>query len=198
MNIVANDEGLLISVAEGDEQAFKALFCKYLPVLHSFVIRTTKSSSAAEDIIQNTFIRVWLNREKLSGINNIQSWLFKCASNECLNYLRSEANQTKLAADGGAHRALSVNELWQTSGSVAVNEINQLINEAVSRLPLQRRRIYLLSRNEGLTIPEIAGELNVSPNTVKNALVISLKFIREFLSKYGYSFGLLYLLFYKN
>lgn len=180
---VDNNERLLLKqIAEGDEQAFAILFYRYLPILQPFAVKFTKSVDAAEEIIQDTFLRVWLNREKLEDVENVKAWLYKYASNECLNYLRKELKQAK-AIDN-----LSVDQQVQsntTIDTINLNEINYLVTQAVEQLPSQRKKIYQMSRAEGMNIPEIAEALHLSPNTIKNALVISLKTIREHLNKHG-------------
>lgn len=85
-----------------------------------------------------------------------------------------------------------------TIQTIRINEIKKLVAQAVAQLSEQRKRIYLLSRNEGMTIPEIALALQISPNTVKNALVISLKQIREYLARHGYTLSVLAILFLKK
>lgn len=197
IGVTCEEEKLLIRIAEGDEQAFSVLFYKYLPLLHPFVTRIVKSAYVTEEVIQNTFIRVWLNREKLEGVSNVRSWLYKYASNECLNHLRSLQQKGKVLA-GFSETMTEPTHDFSTPDLVRIHEINELINRAVNKLPAQRRRIYMLSRRDGKSIPEIAIELGISPNTVKNTLVISLKSIREYLSKHGYTFSFLFLLFIKE
>lgn len=177
-----NEQLLLKQIAEGDEQAFAVLFYRYLPVLQPFALKFTKSADAAEEIIQDTFLRVWLNRDKIEGVENVKAWLYRYASNECLNYLRKALNQAKAIDNMEIDHPKQSNITTET---INLNDINVLVAEAVDKLPQQRRKIYQMSRNEGMNIPEIADALELSPNTVKNALVISLKTIREYLNKHG-------------
>lgn len=177
-----NEQLLLKQIAEGDEQAFAVLFYRYLPVLQPFALKFTKSADAAEEIIQDTFLRVWLNRDKIEGVENVKAWLYRYASNECLNYLRKALNQAKAIDNMEIDHPKQSNITTET---INLNDINVLVAEAVYKLPQQRRKIYQMSRNEGMNIPEIADALELSPNTVKNALVISLKTIREYLNKHG-------------
>lgn len=173
---------LLKQIAEGDEQAFAVLFYRYLPVLQPFALKFTKSSDVAEEIIQDTFLRVWLNREKLDDIENVKSWLYKFASNECLNYLRKQLKEAKAIDKLIIEHPKESNN---TVDTLNLNDVNYLVGQAIDRLPGQRKRIYLMSRSEGMNIPEIAAALELSPNTIKNALVISLKTIREHLNRNG-------------
>lgn len=195
INTGEHEQGLLLQISEGDEDAFKQLFREHVSILRSFVIRFTKSAFGCEEVIQNTFIRVWLNREKLESVSNVRSWLFKYASNECLNYLRSQKKYSRM--EGVDDEVYSIPDL-NTIQTIRINEIKKLVAQAVAQLSEQRKRIYLLSRNEGMTIPEIALALQISPNTVKNALVISLKQIREYLARHGYTLSVLAILFLKK
>lgn len=193
--ILSGDEKLLFSlVATGDEKAFEALFHLFLSRLHPFIIKYTKSEQAAQEIIQETFIRVWLNRDKLGEIENPGGWLFKVASNECYTYLRKRVLINKFSNP----LTIEPDPSDATHERLDVKELNRLVGEAVDQLPAQRRKIYQMSRDEGKSIPEIAAALQLSSSTVKNALVISLKFIREYLAKSGITLSTLMLLFGKK
>lgn len=180
---------LFLQVAEGDERAFGTLFDAFLPKLHPFIIKFIKSEQATQEIIQETFIRVWLSRDKLSEIDNPGGWLYKVASNECYSYLRKSILNNKFFNP----LTFEPEPVNSTHESFALKELNRLVGEAINKLPTQRKRIYQMSRVEGKSIPEIAAILNISPNTVKNTLVATLKFIREYLVKYGVVFILLLL-----
>lgn len=180
---------LFLLVADGDERAFGILFDAFLPKLHPFIIKFIKSEQAAQEIVQETFIRVWLSRDKLSEIDNPGGWLYKVASNECYSYLRKSILNNKFFNP----LTFEPEPVNSTHESFALKELNLLIGEAINKLPAQRKRIYQMSRVEGKSIPEIAVILNISPNTVKNTLVATLKFIREYLVKYGIVFMLLLL-----
>ena len=182
-----NEKQLFLQAAAGDERAFEALFNAFLPKLYPFIIKLTKSEPAAQEIVQETFIRVWLARDKLSEIDNPGGWLYKIASNECYSYLRKNALNNKF------YNPLTVepDPVHTTQENFALKELNRVIGEAIDKLPSRRKKIYRMSRDEGKSIAEIAALLNISPNTVKNALVASLKFIREYLIKYGIIFLLL-------
>lgn len=185
----ANDEQLLLKqIAEGNEQAFAAFFYQYLPVLQPFALKFTRSADAAEEIIQDTFLRVWLNRDKLETVENVKAWLYKFASNECLNYLRKQLKLARAIDGFGVEHPQESNS---TLDAINLNDVNYLVKEAIDRLPGQRKKIYQMSRADGMNIPEIAEALNISPNTVKNALVISLKTIREHLNRHGVALSVL-------
>lgn len=182
---IEDERKLIEKIVEGDEQAFSVLFFKYLPVLHIFAAKFTKSEDAAEEIIQDSFLRVWLNRDKLAEVDNVKAYLYKYVSNECLSYLRKKLKEDRVVDAFVAKQQNSHNNTVET---INLNEVTKIIAIAVEKLPDQRKNIYQLSRRDGKTIPEIAEILNISPNTVKNALVIALKSIRIHLDQHGIVF----------
>jgi RNA polymerase sigma-70 factor (family 1) len=181
------EKELFARIAKGDEAAFALLFNLYLPKLYPFIIKFTRSEQAALEVVQETFIRVWLNRDKLGEIENPGGWLYKVASNECHTYARKMALHAKFSWPLTTELGTAI----ATEDWLDLKQLNHLISEAVDKLPPQRKMIYHMSRNEGKSIPEIATALGISPNTVKNALVASLKFIREYLVKCGISLSIL-------
>lgn len=185
LSTVEKERELINRVVESDEQAFSVLFFHYLPVLQTFALKFTKSDEAVEEIIQDAFLRVWLNRDKLAEVENIRAYLYKYVSNECLSYLRKKLKADKMVDIHHADQEKSHNSTIET---INLNEITKIIAVAVEKLPEQRKNIYQLSRRDGKSIPEIAKILNISPNTVKNALVISLKSIRLHLQQHGIVF----------
>ena len=182
---IEDERKLIEKIVAGDEQAFSVLFFKYLPVLQIFATKFTKSDNAAEEIIQDSFLRVWLNRDKLADVANVKAYLYKYVSNECLSYLRKKLKEDRVVDAFVAKQQNSHNNTVET---INLNEVTKIIAIAVEKLPDQRKNIYQLSRRDGKTIPEIAEILNISPNTVKNALVIALKSIRIHLDQHGIVF----------
>jgi RNA polymerase sigma-70 factor (ECF subfamily) len=167
--------------AEGDEKAFADLFNLFLPKLYPFILKLTRSESVVEEIIQETFIKVWLNRDKLAEMENPGGWVFTVASNKCYDHLRARALKDKLFVSAADEPAGSnFTHEW-----LDLKELKRLIQLAVNDLPEQRKKIYLMSRDQGKTIPEIADDLQLSPHTVKNTLVSSLKAIRDYLARHG-------------
>ena len=191
------EQGVLQQIAEGDEASFRQLYAHYYPQLRPFIWKYTGSALQTEDILQETFIRIWLNRDKLPEIENLRAWIFKVASREYLTMLRKKLlYEEKLAAmnvgQEGEYAPLTPDD------QAHLAEIRRVIGEAVARLPEQRRRIYRMSRDEGIRIQEIADTLSITPRTVKNVLTISLKEIREHLAASGYTFMIPLFLFLKD
>ena len=189
------DKELFLLISEGDEAAFGHLFNRYIEILHPFITTFTKSTVATREMIQETFIRVWLNRDKLSSIENPRAWIFTIASRECIAGLRKKLADQKLVQNLAKEVAPPEDA---TSQRLGLKELQQMIHEAVEQFPPQRKRIYYMSREQGMKIRDIAQALDISPNTVKNVLVTCLKAIREYLESKGYLLGALLCLFLRN
>lgn len=183
-NIPYQERELFLQLAEGDESAFTKLFISYSRILYPFVTELLKSSQLSEEIIQQTFLKLWLNREKLADIEHPRAYIFRIASNECFAHFRNKLLEQKsvFAIEQNAGN----NFVNTTEENINTKEIRQLIHKAVEKLPPQQQRIFILSRQQQLKIPEIALLLHISPLTVKNSLVKSLKFIRTCLKKEEY------------
>jgi len=190
-NFLNNEKELVHQIASGDEQAFGAFFSYYYPQLFSLVHRFSLNDEDVREALQETFLQVWLQRDLLSTIQNMRGWLLRIATRQCRAILRK--NLLILRSENRAGEDILSGEASLTE-PITVTEIANLVREAVQRMPDQRRRIYQLSREEGMKPSEIAVLLSLSVSTVKNTLVTALKQIREHLSQAGYQIpGLLLL-----
>lgn len=170
---------LFVRIAGGDELAFQPVFHHYNRELLPFIVRLTGSKEAAEEVIQEVFLRLWQQRDKLNGIRNPRAWIIRIASNIACTYLRKQITESRLyekLQTSPSFNATPENEL-------AAKEITRRIREAVLRLNPSERRVFELSRDRGMSIPEIAESLGLSPHTIKNQLTTALKAIRSSLSE---------------
>ncbi|MEP7376049.1 MAG: RNA polymerase sigma-70 factor [Chitinophagaceae bacterium] len=175
-----DEKELFVRIAGGDEAAFRTIFHHYNKLLLPFMIKLTGSITGAEEVLQEVFIRIWLHREKLHTIESPKAWIVRIASNLSLNYLR------KIDADNRLFERFHSQPAGQastTEQNFDAKEITGFIHQAVENLSPQCRQVYKLSREQGMTIPEIAEAMKASPNTVKNQLIKALKEIREHIKK---------------
>ncbi|MEC5147021.1 RNA polymerase sigma-70 factor [Chitinophaga sp. 180180018-2] len=179
-----NNSGYLIDlfnqIAVGDESAFEELFHLYVPQIQPVISRIIKAEGPEKDIIQEIFLGIWLGREKLPEVELPHNWIFKIVYHRCYTWLQRQGVRSKAGPE-----VLSTGYSNLTEESVSFSETTLLIKNAIRQLPPQAKKIYLLSRETGLKIPEIAANLDLSPQTVKNSLVRSLKAIREYLTRHG-------------
>lgn len=170
-------------VADGDEAAFRSLFHLFVPQLQQVINRITKSPTITDDLVQETFLRVWVARDQLTAISNPRSWILKIGFFLAINHVRRLKVHDKMIDIVEKRTADNPNT---TEEDTDFRNMLQLIGEAVRQLPPRQQQVYRLSREEGLTMPQIAERLSITPGTVKNQLVSALASIRTHLEKRGY------------
>ena len=187
------EKELFNKIAEGEESAFEALFELTAPLLRGTISKLVNSPDIIPDILQEIFLRVWVNRDKLTEINSPRSWLLQITYHYCFDWLRrrkvqEEAHRQLLREQEDIHLR---NALSQPS---AFAETKKIIADAVNALSPQAKRIYQFSREHGYTISEIAAELGLAPQSVKNTISRAIKEIREQLENKGILLPVLLLL----
>ncbi|HEY4207320.1 MAG TPA: RNA polymerase sigma-70 factor [Puia sp.] len=186
---IFNERQLLSEVAEGNERSFTLLYHHYYNRLFPYFSKFTGNPLHAEEILQGTFMRVWMNRDKLSEIENFQAWVHKIATRENLSLLRREMLAARKLTQFASFRSSAPG--YDRSAVIEAEELERQVREIVEQMPEQRKKIYQLSREAGYKPPEIAEILNISQSTVHNSLTTALKQIRARLSKIGYRSHLL-------
>ena len=162
----------------GDPEAFSALFRKYYEPLYQFAGRFVKEHQIAESLVQDVFVKIWSNREKLSIKLNVKSYLYTAVKNHALNYLKHEkivVIESEEVDYQNSYNRTPEEELIES-------EMHEAVHKAIENLPQQCRQIYLMKRYDNLSYSEIADVLNISINTVKTQMKRALKSLRKNLS----------------
>jgi RNA polymerase sigma-70 factor (ECF subfamily) len=163
----------LEKLALGNQDAFRLLFMKYYPKVKYFITYFVKTEAVAEELSQDIFEYIWLNKEYLADIKSLNAYLFHIAKNKSINYL----NHQKIEEDY-ASSYMDLSE-YSIEEELYAKELKLLIQLTVEKMPEQRRRIFEMSRMKNLKNSEIAEKLNISKKTVENHLNLALKQIRE-------------------
>lgn len=173
---------LIKAFKEGNPQAFEKLFEQYHKKLYAFLFRLLNSKEDAEEIVQETFIKIWEKREDFIEGYPFQSFLFKIAKNAFLNLNRKKVNR-KVFED----HLHFLNEIssGNTDDYIIFKETTEIINTVIGGLPPRRKEIFLLRRIEGLSRQEIANKLGISVITVDSQLLKANKYLKEELKKYS-------------
>jgi len=158
-----SEDELLRDVARGDEIAFARLMQKYANLLATFVYRLTKNREQTEEIVQDTFIKIWQTRESLADVQNFTTYLYVISRNRALNALRAMIRERKRML----HIQQEITIVSETPSDNSSDEKYSLLEKAISQVPPQQREAWLLSRREGLKYAEIASRMNLSRETVK-------------------------------
>jgi RNA polymerase sigma-70 factor (ECF subfamily) len=174
------DLELFARISNGDEQAYREIFHVYNKQLFPFVTSLVKSDSDAREIMQEVFLKLWLQREALSKIDNPGGWLRTVTSNTAYDFLRKQARYEIRLTRIQAIQPQSDDEFWQKFDA---KQARILVYEALRKLPFRRRQIFQLNKIEGFSRKEIAEQLNISENTVRNQLVDAVAFVQDYLRK---------------
>ena len=172
----------LQQIAEGDETAFRNLYDMYWEHLYSVSLLLTKSESLSEDLVQEIFLKIWFKREQLSEVEKLEGYLFIVARNHIFNTLKKIQREEE-------HKK-HVLDWFENNGQDPENvllfkESTALLQQAVEQLTSQQQAIYKMTREQGMSYEQVAIQLNISPHTVRNHIVNSLKMIREYLREHA-------------
>lgn len=176
-----NEKLLLRQIAGGDQKAFGKLFHTYRDKLFSFIYRISGSKEIAEDVVQDVFLKIWLQREKVTDIENFNAFLFRMSQNLMINQLRRMSKEVFILLEKQKRNHAIPSS---ADDQLHYKNIRQFLDKVVNDLPPQQKTIYRLSREQNLKQSEIAQQLHISISTVQNHTTQALKTIREKLGKY--------------
>ncbi len=150
------------AIQGGLEEAFQEAYHAYKDKLYYYFLSKTASSYLAQELVQQTFIKLWVHRERLRPDLALEIQIFRIGRTTMIDLLRKKASERK---------AISILSLPETDNSLADNqhekETRQKVNEVIRQLPPMGQKAFTLSREEGLTYNEIARLLSISPKTVE-------------------------------
>lgn len=169
-----SDKVLIIGMKYGDEECFDELFRKYYPRFHTYTNRLTHDHYLAEDIMQNVFLKLWLNRLKLDERYSVVSYLYVLTKNEILNQMRYDRNHPCIN-----DKLLMVCRHLYAENDTDYKELYSKVLEAVERLPKRRREVFKMNRFEFMSAAEIAERLGLSVRTVEKHLELAMRNIRQ-------------------
>ncbi|MBF4515140.1 RNA polymerase sigma-70 factor [Flavobacterium sp. ANB] len=171
-------EKLLVSeLKNGNEKAFRKLFDSYYQDIYGYSISILKSKEAAEENVQDVFMKVWQNRENLNLEQSFKAYIFTIARNRAFNFLNKAANEVLLKEE-----IFYESQKSHEHGDYAIREADckKLRKEAMKQLPPKRKQIFKMSRKKGMSYEEISQELGISINTVRNQMSKALESMRVF------------------
>ena len=175
-----NEQELLLLVADGNQEAFARIFEKHRQRLYTYLLGITKASEVAEDILVDVFMKLWIGREMLVRIENLEGFLHKVAYNKAMDFFKTTARHARLQQV----YAQRINQPEQNPEDWFIDEeARRILREAVNQLPPQRKLIYTMSREQGLSYDEISKALHLSRNTVKGTLMAATRSISDYLNK---------------
>jgi len=176
-----SDQTWLSAISNGDEAAFRCLFDRYRGRIYTYALRLSENTSLADEVVQDVFLKVWLKRTDLPGIENFSAWLYAIARNRMFDMLKQQARELQTWESVQTNHFPHVNN---AELSLLEKEQQVLLRDALAKLSPRQQLIYNLSRDQGMKHEEIAHTLNISRNTVKTHLVHALRVIKDHIRPY--------------
>lgn len=180
---IYSEKELLALIASGNEEAFRQLFDAYQRKLFTYVFRITESREAAEDTVQDIFLKIWNMRKNLPTVENINAYLHRMAHNYAYDGFKKLARESLVLA---ALRKQEIIYDQEPEDELISKEVKLSIQRIIDQLTPQQRKVFLMSREEGLKQEEIAQRLNISLSTVKKHMGDALHYLRQ---EIGQSYG---------
>lgn len=177
----------IASLRNGEKGTFEALYKEFFGMIYHICLNYLNDSHAAEEIVQETFMKLWEIRASLDESMNLRNYLYTIAKNNCLNYIR---NQKVAIIHKESIRYLEMQfnyeALEKLGNYIQFEELQHKIDEAISRLPEDIRETFCMNRFEELHYKEIALKQNISVKTVEARISKALKMLRHELKDYLY------------
>lgn len=166
---------LIKKISNEDEGAFNELFAQYWGKLYNYAFTFSKSRELSIEATQDVFIKIWTRRALLQEISNFESYLFTTARNTIVDSIKANL---KVYIENEEIEDLALEEADQPDILFTTKELNGRLNAVIETLPPIRKKVFKLHRLDGMTYEEIGQLLNISKNTVKEHIKLSLKHIR--------------------
>ena len=170
-----NPKALIVAIRSGDADAFANYYLGYGDSLMKFLVRMLRNEDDASEIMQETFALLWERRETLDPHASLNGFVMGIARHLAMDMFREK------------RKAIEVTELHLVRSEysdfaddeIIATELSLLIEIALVSMPAQRRKVFEMKREEGMTYNEIAKRLNITCGTVKTHMVLALKDIRS-------------------
>jgi len=170
---------LLRLTANGDRKAFTAILHKFWNKVYTQAITWLKCPQDAQEITQDIFVAVWQERAKLAGVNNLSAWLSTITRHKVSSALRRPRRSIEETENLLAHSG------YDPEQSLLYKESYHILQNGINALPPARKKVFLMSRMENKSYEDIAAELNISRNGVKDHIVRALNFLRQYLENHA-------------
>ena len=186
------DRSYISGLRKRDTRTYEVVFKKYYQPLVMFVVRHIGNEDVAKDIVQETFIKVWVRREQIDLDMSFSAFLFTMAKNQLLNEFRRQANSPLFLEDVVLNES-GDGEETAIERKLSFEEFNHRLEIAKQKLTPRQRELFELNKEQGITITEIAAKALISEQSVRNQLSQALRVLRKELGKYALLFSLFFI-----
>ena len=174
---------ILLAVQSGSEKAYKELYEQWGSRLYRFVFQYLKSKDASEDVVQETFLRIWSNRANLNPDTSFKSYLFTIAYHFLLKEIRRQLNNP-LMEDYVEYLNRLSTETIEVESLMCYDQFVEALEKGKQYLSPRQRTIFEMNKEYGMSIPEISEKLSITNQVTRNQLCMALKILRVELRQY--------------
>jgi RNA polymerase sigma-70 factor (ECF subfamily) len=181
---------LLKQIKVNDKDAINNIFMAYSKRLYNFAFAYLKTEVDAKDVVQDVFISLWNNRNNLKEDTNLEAYLFTIARNSVISVFRKKISENEYLKH---LRKTVIFQFSENDEKYDYDLLSNRIKNLIDQLPDQRKLIFKLSKEQGMSNKAIAEELNISIKTVEDHMTKARRFLKSRLTK----FGMVALIFYE-
>ncbi len=170
------DEALAERARDGDVRAFERLVTRYQAPLYNYIRRMVGNASEAEDLFQDTFMKVYGHLDRFRPEGRFRGWLYRIATNTCRDALRRRKLRRVFSLDAGRNPGDAppgeryASRAPNPAEKAAEAELAERLERAVQALPTKHRAVFLMARYDGMSYEEIAASLKIPVGTVKSRM----------------------------
>ena len=174
-----NENELVLRLQIGDVNAFDDIYHAYHSAVYHNVLKLTRNAAITEDILQEVFITLWEKRLTIDPHKSVSGWLFVISYNKSVDYLKKTIRQSLIHNNA----AIETVVLSESESNVRENQ-SKLLEEAISKLSPQKRKVFELCKLQGKSYDETAKELAISKHTVKEYLSAAVAYVKNYVSQH--------------
>ena len=171
---------LIQKMKSGDRESFNQIFRRYYSPLVRFCVRFVADADQAAEIVQDLFVKLWTNREKIAFTTSFESYMLRSVRNAAITFI----NKERAHAETNERIYTDDSDANDPSETLQSNNLEASYREVLASMPEKRREVFLASRYDGLKYAEIAEKLGLSQKTVEAHMSAAIKQLREGLKAY--------------
>lgn len=172
--LIFTDQGLITAMKNGDQKAFEELYDRYWPEVYSMIYRRVNDREVTKDIVQDIFINLWLYRDRIMAERSLAPWLNVTARKQAISWYRKQLSTKQREGQYQDSEVL----VPPSSTEFEAKELQDLLDREIEKMPVNMKQSFQLSRYENKSIREIASELCLSEQTVRNNISMALERLR--------------------
>ncbi len=167
------DQDLIAAMKDGDQKAFEQLYERYWSEVYTMIYRRISDKETTKDIVQEIFINLWRYRDRIIAERSLAPWLNVAAKKQAISWYRKQTSTKQREMLYQQEETLTT-----SSTELETKELQDLLDNEIEKMPVNMKHAFQLSRYENKSIKEIAAELSLSEQTVRNNISLALERLR--------------------